>query len=74
MGLTLTPLSTIARGVREGELVDPRPELTAQFIPSCVRGALRHGPEVGQEALANHIMRILAGGILRKQSRCSVKG
>ncbi len=57
----------IRRGVREGELVDPRPDLTAQFIPSCVRGALRFGPaDVGQEALVNHILRVIGGGIRKK--------
>ena len=59
---------TIVRGVKRGEICDPRPDLTAQFIPSCVRGALRHGPaNVGQDVLTNHIMRVLAGGILKKQ-------
>jgi hypothetical protein len=59
--------STIVRGVRSGELIDPRPDLTAQFIPACVRGTLRFAPtDVGQEALTSHILRVIGGGILRK--------
>lgn len=58
----------LVRGVRTGELADPRPDLTAQFIPSCVRGALRFGPpDVGAEVLSDHILRVLGGGILRKR-------
>jgi hypothetical protein len=54
----------IARGVQRGELDDPRPDLTAQFIPSCIRGALKFGPgDVSTEALTSHILRILARGI-----------
>ncbi len=60
---------TIVRGVRAGVMVDPRPDLTAQFLPSCIRGALRFAPtDVGQEALTNHILRIFSGGILRKDA------
>lgn len=59
----------IRRGVRRGELDDPRPDLTAQFIPSCVRGAMRFGPaDVGQEALVNHVLRVLGRGIQRRES------
>ncbi len=55
--------TVIRRGVRRGELEDPRPDLTANFIPSCVRAALRFGPaDVGTEALTNHILRIIGGG------------
>ena len=61
--------TVIRRGIRQGEFEDPRPELTAQFIPSCVRGAMRFGPsDVGQEALSNHILRVIGGGIRRKGS------
>lgn len=59
----------IVRGVKRGELNDPRPELTAQFIPSFVRGALKFGPsDVGAETLSNHILRLLAHGI-RKEGK-----
>ena len=60
--------ATIARGVRRGELVDPHPVLTAQFILSSVRGALRFGPpNVGQETLTNQLLHILRQGIQRKK-------
>ena len=61
--------STIVQGIRDGELCDPRPDLTAQFIPACVRGTLRFGPaDVGQETLVNHILRTIGGGIRKGQS------
>jgi AcrR family transcriptional regulator len=64
--------ATIRRGVKAGELADPRPDLTAQFVPGLVRSVLRHGPPgVGQEALANHILRVLGGGI---RGRGAVEG
>jgi AcrR family transcriptional regulator len=57
--------TTIRRGVRDGEMTDPRPDLTAHFVPACVRSVLRHGPaDVGQEALTDHILRVLGGGIM----------
>lgn len=60
--------ATIRRGVRDGEFIDPRPDLTSQFIPSCVRGALRFGPaDIGQAALSSHILRMIGGGILRRK-------
>lgn len=60
--------SVIRRGIRDGELDDPRPDLTANFIPSCVRAALRFGPsDIGAEALSNHILRLVGGGILVKR-------
>jgi hypothetical protein len=53
--------------VKDGEMVDPRPELTAQFVPGFVRSVLRHGPgDVGQDVLANQVLRILGGGILAR--------
>jgi len=57
--------ATIVRGVRAGELNDPRPDLTAQFIPACVRGTLRFiTGDVGAETLTNHILRVIGTGIL----------
>jgi AcrR family transcriptional regulator len=58
----------LVRGVKAGEFDDPRPDLTAQFIPSCVRGVLRHGPaDVGVDALSNQILRVIGGGIRRNK-------
>lgn len=59
--------ATITQGNRNGEMHDPRPDLTAQFIPACVRGTLRFGPaDVGQETLTNHILRVIGGGIRKE--------
>jgi AcrR family transcriptional regulator len=54
----------IRRGVRSGEFVDPRPDLTAQFIPGCIRAAMRHGPaRLSAEGLTRQIMRVIGTGI-----------
>lgn len=59
----------LVRGVRSGEFADPDPALTAQFIPSCVRGALRFGPAHPDiDHVTSHILRIIGGGI-RRHSR-----
>ena len=55
---------TIARGVARGDFHDPRPDLTAQFIPGCVRAVLRHGPsEASGPEIAEQILRVIGGGI-----------
>lgn len=56
---------TIRRGTRDGELSDPRPELTAQFVISFVRGAILYGRPIDSTTLREHLLRVLAGGILR---------
>lgn len=54
----------ILRGIEAGDFVDPHPELTAQFIPSCLRGALRFGPEqVDPELVKRHMLWMLGNGI-----------
>ena len=60
----------IRRGVRRGELEDPRPDMTANFVIACVRAAIRFGPaDIGEEAIGNHILRIIGGGIqVRRKS------
>ena len=60
---------TIRRGVRRGELVDPHPALTAQFVLSFVRGVLLHGPRVDRATLRDHLLRVLAGGIAARPVR-----
>jgi len=54
---------TIRRGTRDGELCDPHPELTAQFVLSSVRGALLYGKPVAPNTLRTHLLRVLAAGI-----------
>lgn len=59
----------IRRGNETGEFDDPHPEITAQFIPSCVRGAIRHvSGEVDHDILADHLMRVISRGI-RKEAK-----
>jgi AcrR family transcriptional regulator len=56
--------SVIRDGVASGEMVDPNPELTAQFVLSFVRGALMYPPEgLTNELLEEHIMTIFKRGI-----------
>lgn len=60
----------IRRGVESGELADPHPELTAQYVLSFVRVALLHGPTgVEEETLRRHILYVLGAGIRRDEGR-----
>jgi hypothetical protein len=59
----------LREGTRSGELDDPHPELTTQFILSFVRGAVLYPPEgMTREALTCHILRLLRSGIGRAGS------
>jgi AcrR family transcriptional regulator len=59
----------LRKGIRSGELTDPRPELTAHFVQSCVRSAIVFGPPgLGKDAISNHILRVLGSGLLRKDA------
>lgn len=54
----------LRRGVREGVFEDPRPDLTALFVPGFVRSAMVYGPPgLTPEAVADHILRILVGAL-----------
>ena len=58
----------IRRGIRRGEISDPHPELTAQFVPACVRAATLYGPrDVKEDVLVNHVMRVLGEGLARRE-------
>ena len=60
----------LRRGARAGEIDDPHPELTAEFVLNCVRGALLTRPGgLGDRAVANHILRVLGRGILVRKKR-----
>ncbi|MGF1632767.1 MAG: TetR/AcrR family transcriptional regulator [Phycisphaerae bacterium] len=59
----------IRRGVASGEFEDPRPDLTAQFLPAAVRATLKFGPaRVSTDTLCEHLVRVIGGGIRRKVS------
>jgi AcrR family transcriptional regulator len=61
--------ATIRRGVERGEMRDPRPELTAQFVLSFVRGVLLYPPPgLTSEALRSHVMRVLLHGVAAKEA------
>ncbi|HEX6813801.1 MAG TPA: TetR/AcrR family transcriptional regulator [Planctomycetota bacterium] len=61
----------LRRGVVDGALDDPHPELTAEFLLSSVRGALLFPPKnLGRRAIARHILRVIGRGLLaRKRSK-----
>ena len=54
-------------GNANGEFCDAQPQLTAAYIPSFVRSAMLFGPkELTQQAVVDHIMSLLRGGICRR--------
>jgi len=56
--------SVIRKGIRDGQMQDAHPELTAQFVPACVRASLLHGPEgVSAEMVSKQVLRVLGQGI-----------
>ena len=56
-------------GIRAGEIEDPHPDITAQFIPAFVRGALLFpAANLTPAMLEGHIMRVLQRGVSRKAS------
>lgn len=62
----------LRKGVKAGELDDPHPELTAEFVLSFVRVALLFPPKgLGERAIAKHILRVLGRGVLtgKRQKR-----
>ncbi len=54
----------LTAGVSSGELTDPHPALTAQYIFSFVRGAVLYPPPgVTPEILVEHVLHVLKHGI-----------
>ncbi len=61
--------SIIRRGIRQGEMCDPHPELTARFVPGLVRAALIDGvAEHEPEVLSQHILRFLQASLLPSEA------
>jgi AcrR family transcriptional regulator len=59
--------TVIRRGVDQGELTDPHPELTAQFVCGVVVEVMKRATErVDAEALADQVMQIFLQGLLRR--------
>lgn len=62
--------SVIRRGNDEGVFEDPHPELTARFIPGCVRSVMVDGIEsVDASILTDHVLRFVLPAILKKGER-----
>jgi AcrR family transcriptional regulator len=65
--LTALIEQAIRRGIERGELEDPRPDLTAQYVPGLVRSAMLFGPSgLDHQELVSHILRLLRQGIYRR--------
>jgi AcrR family transcriptional regulator len=65
----------IQRGAQAGEVCDPEPQLTAQFIVASVRGTIVFGKDaVPPHRLADHLTSLLANGIAKPTARPRVKG
>ena len=61
---------TLRRGIRQHLWHDPQPQLTAVCVPGMVRSAVVFGPrEMGEEAIAAHIFRLLTFGFCTRESR-----
>ena len=61
---------TIRRGIRKRIWIDPRPDLTAVFIPGLVRSAMIHGPRnLSERELGSQILRLLRNGLNMRESR-----
>lgn len=56
--------TAIRRGISMGEACDTHPELTAQYLVSCVRAARLHGPrDLPEQTLIEHMLGLLECGI-----------
>lgn len=59
--------SVIRRGVEQGVFEDPHPELTARFIPGCVRSVMVEGiGTVDAPILTDHVLRFVLSAIRAK--------
>lgn len=62
--------SVIRRGVAQGLFEDPHPELTARFIPACVRSMMVEAHDtVDAQTLTDHVLRVVLSGIRRSGGR-----
>ena len=58
----------IRRGITQGELADPHPELTARFIPHLVRSVMMDRElSLNPETLSAHILRFTSAALAPKQ-------
>ena len=55
--------------MRQGQIDDPYPDVTAQFLPGMIRSAFRHGPtEFPAEELTRHILRVVGQGVRAEEN------
>jgi AcrR family transcriptional regulator len=66
--------SIIRSGIACGEFIDPRPELTARFIPGLVRSVLVESPQsIDARALTEHIIGFVRAGLVNRKKRASMQ-
>lgn len=66
-GLSRAITGMLRHGVRSGEIDDPHPALTAEFVLGAVRAALLFAPaRLGKRAVARHLVRVLGSGVLAR--------
>jgi AcrR family transcriptional regulator len=62
--------AVLKRGIDAGEFDDAFPELTAQYIPACVRASVRYGPaRAGAQETADHLIGFLQARLLNGVAR-----
>jgi AcrR family transcriptional regulator len=68
--LSKVVVGVLRHGIDRGELHDPRPELTAEYIIGLVRSAVLHGPGgVGEDGLCQHMLGMLRNGLTKREAR-----
>ncbi len=66
--------SIIRSGIAGGEFIDPRPELTARFIPGLVRSVLMEGYQsIDSQTLTEHILGFVRAGLVHRNKWTSVQ-
>jgi AcrR family transcriptional regulator len=66
--------SIIRSGIACGEFSDPRPELTARFIPGLVRSVLVEGSQsIDARTLTEHILGFVRAGLVNRDKQASVQ-
>jgi hypothetical protein len=59
--------AVIREGNRQGLFTDPHPELTARFIPGCVRFLMIDGSDrVDAQTVSTHLCRFVLAGLRKK--------
>jgi len=60
----------VVAAAKAGEINDPRPALTAQFIPAMARAAvIWGGGELSSRELSDHVIRLLEQGVRGKRAK-----